>query len=327
MTRPQKKKRAFAQELTDASARLGNALTPPLVAWLIVAVTWRGSFIFLGIISVAWVIAWALYFRDDPGDHPDITPLELERLPSHAARKKGEKETMAWLMLACRMVPVSAVYFCYGWTVWLYLAWIPSFFLHSYRLNLKSSALFSAGVFLAGVLGNTLGGVVSDRIFDRTGDRKKARRNLVVAGFVCSVASMLPILLLHNLTRVAIFLSLAFFSEFTIGPIWAIPMDIAPRFSGSASGLMNTGSALAAIVSPLVFGYVIDKTGDWTLPFLGSIGLLLIGAMLAFWMKPDEELPGAGIDRPARSESGKALKQSHMGTCLSSFILLLFDPI
>jgi len=43
--------------------------------------------------------------------------------------------------------------------------------------------------------------------------------------------------------------------------MWAIPMDIAPRFSGSASGLMNTGSALAAIVSPLVFGHVIDKTG------------------------------------------------------------------
>jgi len=109
--------------------------------------------------------------------------------------------------------------------------------------------------------------------------------------------------------------------------MWAIPMDIAPRFSGSASGLMNTGSALAAIVSPLVFGHVIDKTGDWTLPFLGTIGLLLIGAMLAFWMKPDEELRGAGIDRPARSESGKALKQSHMETCLSSFILLLFDPV
>jgi MFS family permease len=291
-----KEKRAFAQGITHASARLGNALTPPLVAWLIVAVTWRGSFIFLGIISLAWVIAWVWYFRDDPGDHPDITPLELERLPSFAARKKREKETVPWLMLARRMIPVSAVYFCYGWTLWLYLAWIPSFFLHSYRLNLKSSALFSAGVFLAGVLGNTLGGVISDWIFDRTGDRKKARRNLVVAGFVCSVASMLPILLLHNLTWVAIFLSLAFFfSEFTIGPMWAIPMDIAPRFSGSASGLMNTGSALAAIVSPLVFGYVIDKTGDWTLPFLGSIGLLLIGAMLAFWMKPDEELPGAGL--------------------------------
>ena len=300
------KKRAFAQGITHASARLGNALTPPLVAWLIVAVTWRGSFIFLGIISLAWVIAWALYFRDDPNKHPDITARELERLPSYAARKQREKEAVPWVVLARRMLPVTGVYFCYGWTLWLYLAWIPSFFLHSYRLNLKSSALFSAGVFLAGVLGNTLGGVISDRIFDRTGDRKKARRNLVVAGFVCSVASMLPILLLHNLTWVAVFLSLAFFfSEFTIGPMWAIPMDIAPRFSGSASGLMNTGSALAAIVSPLVFGYVIDKTGDWTLPFLGSIGLLLIGAMLAFWMKPDEELPGAALTVPLAAKEAK----------------------
>src|SRR3984893_5494207 len=301
-----KEKRAFAQGIPHASVRLGNAMTPPLVAWLIVAVTWRGSFIFLGIISLAWVIAWVLYFRDDPGDHPDITPLELERLPSYAARKKREKETVPWLMLARRMLPVTAVYFCYGWTLWLYLAWIPSFFLHSYRLNLKSSVLLSTGVFLAAVLGNTLGGVISDWIFDRTGDRKKARRNLVVAGFVCSLASMLPILLLRNLTWVAVFLSLAFFfSEFTIGPMWAIPMDIAPRFSGSASGLMNTGSALAAIVSPLVFGYVIDKTGDWTLPFLGSIGLLLIGAMLAFWMKPDEELPGAGLTVPLAAEEAK----------------------
>jgi MFS family permease len=291
-----KEKRAFAQGITHASARLGNAMTPPLVAWLIVAITWRGSFIFLGIISLAWVIAWAWYFRDDPGTHRDITPRELVRLPRYVGRRTREKEAVPWLLLARRMIPVTIVYFCYGWTLWLYLAWIPSFFLHSYHLNLRNSALFSAGVFFAGVLGNTLGGVISDRIFEKTGDRKKARRNLVVAGFVCSLASMLPIPLLHNLTWVTVFLSLAFFfSEFTIGPMWAIPMDIAPRFSGSASGLMNSGSALAAIVSPLAFGYVIDKTGDWTLPFLGSIGLLLIGAMLAFWMKPDEELPGAAL--------------------------------
>src|SRR6202165_888494 len=41
------KKRAFAQGITHASARLGNALTPPLVAWLIVAVTWGGWLFFL----------------------------------------------------------------------------------------------------------------------------------------------------------------------------------------------------------------------------------------------------------------------------------------
>jgi len=146
------------------------------------------------------------------------------------------------------------------------------------------------------VVGDALGGIVSDRIFARTGSRNKARRNLVVIGFLAALACTAPILFVHDVTWAAIFLSLAFFfSEFTIGPMWAIPMDIAPRFSGSASGLMNTGSALAAIVSPLVAGYVIDKTGNWELPFIGSIALLFVGSILAFWMKPDEGLDGTAL--------------------------------
>ncbi len=298
-------KRGFAQGITHSTARLGNALTPPLVASLIVLVTWRGSFFILGILSLTWAVLWGVYFRDDPGAHPAITSGELELLPKYASRREKKKEPVPWLPLARRMLPVTIVYFCYGWTLWLYLAWIPQFFLHSYRLDLEGSALFSAGVFFAGVVGNALGGIMSDRIFAKTGNLNKARRNLVVFGFLCSLASMLPILFSHNLTWAAICLSSAFFfSEFTIGPMWAIPMDIAPRFSGSASGLMNSGSALAAIISPLVFGYVIDKTGDWELPFIGSIGLLLFGSILAFWMKPEERLAGVALgDTPAVKEA------------------------
>jgi MFS family permease len=289
-----KDKRAFSQGITHSSARLGNALTPPLVAWLIVLITWRGSFILLGIVSIGWAVIWGLYFRDDPRSHKAITPQELDDIPDYALRAEQRKEPVPWLALCRRMLPVTIVYFCYGWTLWLYLAWIPQFFLHSYRLNLAKSALFSAGVFFAGVIGDTLGGVLSDRILRKTGDHKRSRRNLVVGGFLCSLACMLPILFLHNLTWAAVCLSGAFFfSEFTVGPMWAIPMDIAPRFSGSASGLMNTGSALAAIISPPIAGYVIDKTGNWQLPFIGSIGLLLFGSILAFWMKPHEQLAAA----------------------------------
>ena len=190
-------KRGFAQGITHSSARLGNALTPPLIAWLIALVTWRGSFIMLGIISLAWAAAWVWYFRDDPGEHPGITPAELEVLPRYALERK--KDPVPWLRLARRMLPVTLVYFCYGWTLWLYLAWIPLFFLHSYNLDLKKSALFSGGVFFAGVVGDALGGIVSDYIYSKTRDLNKARRNLVVLGFLCSLAFMVPILFVHNL--------------------------------------------------------------------------------------------------------------------------------
>ena len=229
------------------------------------ALSWRGSFVILGVFSFAWAIAWSLYFRNDPGEHPSITDGELAKLPPYAGRAERKRHPVPWGPLTRRMLPVTIVYFCYGWTLWLYLAWIPQFFLHSYHLNLAKSALFAAGVFFAGVVGDALGGIATDKVYEKTRDRDKARRNLVVFGFLCSLASMVPILFLHNLNWAAICLSAAFFfSEFTIGPMWAIPMDIAPRFSGSASGLMNTGSALAAIISPLIFGYIIDKTGNWT---------------------------------------------------------------
>src|SRR5882672_4093168 len=219
-------KRGFAQGITHSAARLGNALTPPLVAWLIALVTWRGSFVIMGIVSLIWTIVWALYFRDDPREHPQITADELPSLPPFRTRESAKKNPVPWRRLIPRMFPVTVVYFCYGWTLWLYLAWIPQYFLQSYHLKLSDSALFAAGVFFGGVVGDTLGGIVSDRIYERTNDRNKARRNLVVLGFLGSLTFMLPILFVHDVSVAAVCLSLAFFfSEFTIGPMWAIPMD------------------------------------------------------------------------------------------------------
>jgi MFS family permease len=284
-------RRGFAQGITHSAARLGNAITPPMVAALIALVTWRGSFLAMGAISIAWTVLWVWYFRDNPREHPAITDDELRQLPSFRSRAERRRQPVPWGPLVRRMLPVTIVYFCYGWTLWLYLSWIPDYFAQSYHLKLKDSALFAAGVFFGGVVGDALGGIVTDRIYERTGSRTKARRNLVVFGFLCSLACMLPILFLHDVTMAAVCLSAAFFfAEFTIGPMWAIPMDIAPRYAGTASGLMNSGSALAAIVSPVIAGLVIDRTGIWELPFIGSIVLLLLGSMLAFRMRPDEEL-------------------------------------
>jgi sugar phosphate permease len=76
----------------------------------------------------------------------------------------------------------------------------------------------------------------------------------------------------------------------TIGPMWSIPMDIAPKHAGVASGLMNTGSALSAIISPVVGGWMIDRTGNWNLPFIVSMALMVLGIALSFMMQPNRPL-------------------------------------
>jgi MFS family permease len=281
----------FAQGITHSSARIGNAVTPPLIALLVSLVSWRGAFVVLALLSLVWVSIWLWNFRDVPTS----PPLSAEELATLPARGRGSAaKGVPWLDLFQRMLPVTAVDFCYGWTLWLFLSWIPSFFYQNYHQNLTQSAFYSAGVFLAGVVGDTLGGVMSDKILHRTGKRTAARRNVIVAGMLGGFVFLIPVMLVHDVNVAAICLAGAFFFvELVVAPIWAVPMDIAPNYSGSASGMMNFGFGLAGIISPLVFGFLIDKTGSWTLPFAGSICLLLLGAVLAFHMHPDRPFEAA----------------------------------
>jgi len=280
--------RGLAQGLTHSFARLGNAATPPLIAALMVAVTWRGSFVLLGLVSLVWVLVWVFYFRNDPKDHPAITEAELLRLPMRRTQAAVEKR-VPWRPLLRRMWPVTLTYFCYGWCLWLYLNWLPLFFKNTYSMDIKKSAIFASGVFFAGVIGDSLGGVLSDALLARTGNVRFARLSVCVGGFVGAFLSLLPILFYRDLTVAALCLSGGFFfAEIVIGPIWSVPMDIAPQYSGTAAGLMNSGSALAAIVSPLLAGYLIDVTGNWYLPFLLTMVVLAIGAASAFLMHPEQ---------------------------------------
>lgn len=59
----------FAQGITHSFGRIGNALTPPLMAALLLFVSWRRSFVILGFASLAWLFLWVAYFRDDPRRH------------------------------------------------------------------------------------------------------------------------------------------------------------------------------------------------------------------------------------------------------------------
>jgi sugar phosphate permease len=292
-------RRGFAQGTTHAASRIGNAIAPPLIVWLMLMSGWRGAFIVTGIASFLWAVLWIWYFRDDPRAHPHITDAECEGLERFSGAK--ERQPVPWRRLTARMSPVTAVYFCYGWVLWLFLGWIPQYFLHNYHMHLGKSALFASGVFFAGVLGDWLGGSVTDRILKKSNNLRLARNVMVGVCMLLTLLSLAPILLAPILLAQNVTVTLAalclsagfFFNEMTIGPMWAVPMDIAPKHAGTASGIMNTGSAAAAIVSPVVGGWLIDRTGNWNLPFTVSMAIMALGIVLSFAMRPDRSLDSA----------------------------------
>ena len=288
----------FAQGITHTFSRVGNAATALIVGQMILLLTWRGSFYWLAPVNLIWGAVWFWYFRDDPAAHPSVSAEDRALLPQRA--RGTSKGSIPWMRLARRIAPVTCVDFCYGWFLTLFQTWVPGFFIQNYQLNLNRTALYTAGVLFAGVVGDTLGGVLSDRIFHRTGNLSLARRSVIIVGFVGAAIFTVPVVFVHDLTVAALCLSLAFlFAELIVGPIWAVPMDIAPRYAGTASGMMNFGFGMASILMPWFFGRMIDMTGTWTVPFTVSIALLLLGAVLAYYLRPDK--PFTDDDAPAQT--------------------------
>jgi hypothetical protein len=60
--------------------------------------------------------------------------------------------------------------------------------------------------------------------------------------------------------------------------------------------LLNLGFGIAGVLSPSLFGFLIDRTGSWEVPFTTSVFLLFVGVLLVFRIDPTRplEVPSRG---------------------------------
>ena len=286
--------RGFAVGLTHSAGRLGAGASAPIVTMLIIWQSWRFSFVAVGALSACWAVLWWWFFHEDPRRHPAITAAELAVLPGADPARRIASGPVPWRRLVPRMTPMMIGYFCQGWTGWLYVTWMPSLFAKNYGLDLKKSALFYAVTLLCAMCAELLGGVTTDYLARRTGRLAIARSALIAGSWIMAVVSLIPAIFVHELAIGLIAFTCAlFFLGFAISPIWTATIDIAPDYAGSASALMNAAGAFAGILSPLAFGWILDRTGSWTAPFGISLGLLLFGAGVTYWFRPDQPLEAA----------------------------------
>src|SRR6185503_4882388 len=281
------RERAFAQGITHSFARLGGAVTPPIVLAIVARYGWREAFYALGAVSLAWTALWLVSFRDSPDQHPWVTGEELAVIHAGGGSRRGARRPTPWRQIAGRMWLVTLVDFCYGWSLWVFLTWLPSYLSDARGFKLQQMAIMTTLPLLAGVVGDTLGGVVSDTIFRRTGNLRLARRAPLVVGLAGAFAFLLPAIATGSAVGAVSLLAAAFFFlELTNAVLWTLPIDIAGEYAGTAGGMMNTGFGVAGMISPVVFGILIQRTGRYDLPLTISAVLLLVGALCSLGIDP-----------------------------------------
>jgi sugar phosphate permease len=279
--------RGWLQGVTHAAARLGAALAPPIIVWLSLTLGgWRPSFLILGALGFVWSIVFFAFYRDVPTQKASVNAAELSEIygpdgpPAEIVR--GKRNVPWGTILSSRNVWLLVVAdFCYGFNLWIYLTWLPTYLMQARHFSFKEIGFFGALPLLGGVLGDLAGGKLTDELWRRTGNLNLARRATIVTAFVGSLLFTLPsIFASDRILAVILQTGAFFFLEVAVSGLWAVSMDLGGRrYSGSVSGLMNTGFGVAGVVSPLVFGVLVDRTNSWIPGFLIAVGLLAIGVL------------------------------------------------
>ena len=276
--------RGFAQGVTHAGARLGGALTPILVVWLMLHLGWRGPFLIFAGIGIAWAAFWFWYYRDSPQDHSGTNEAERTMIAEALGSQPGaaERPSVPWrrILTSPQLWLISAMYFCYAYSINIFLTWFPKYLNEVRDFDLAQMGLFASLPLMAGVVGDVVGGWASDRLIHRSGRVTWGRRIVAITGFVtAAIAIPIAVMTQAPLESVAWFALAVFGLELTVGVSWALTLDVGGIFAGSVSAIMNTfgniGGALAAVIT----GYILHWSGwnaaMYVLAILSAIAAVL----------------------------------------------------
>jgi MFS transporter, ACS family, glucarate transporter len=256
---------------------------------------WRASFVLFGLIGVVWAAAWYAWYRDRPEEHPAMTRDELVVINEDGPETAAHARTPWRALLGSRnLYAICAMYFAFGYGLYFYFTWLPTYLITVLGFSRFGGGLFAALPFLLAGIADVTGGWLTDHLSRRYGLRV-GRCHLGFAAFLsCGglvFASTLPVPAVAKAVLLALALASA---DLALGACWAVPIDIAPDHAGVITGCMNTLGNLGGLVGPIVVGIAVDRWQSWTFPFYVTAVVYTCGALAWLAIDPLSPIHAAG---------------------------------
>ena len=289
--------RGRAQAIVMVGSRLGGALAPGLVIWLMGATGWRPVYGLFALLGAVWAMAWTRWYRNTPEEHPSVGRSELAEI--RAGRSAGGRAVrVPWgILVTSRNVwALCAMYSGYTFGVYFYMTWLPTYLQQGRGISPSELGLHAALPWIAALTGNLLGGLLTDWMSRRVRLRW-ARRIPAMAGLLAAAVLLAAAALLEDPLLAVAALALSFgASDLILSVCWATCVDIGAQHAGTVSGMMNSLGQIGGVAAPMVFGHLVEMYGSWRLPLLIAAGYYVVSA--GMWMLIDPERP---IGQPAPS--------------------------
>jgi len=274
--------RGMPMGIFNAASTIGLAISPPILAAMMLTMGWRAMFITIGVLGIFLSIGWYTIYRNR--NNNTLTQEEINYLDAGSVVAKKEPMTMKeWRGLFKNrtmwgmMIGFSGI----NYTAWLYLAWLPGYLQATYNLDLKSTGWMTAIPFLFGAAGMLLNGYVVDAVVNRGAHPLKTRKICIVAGMLLSASFTAVVPYATGTWDAVLLIGMALFCiHFAGTSCWGlIHCSVTARMTASVGSIQNFASFVFASFAPILTGFILDSTGSFSLALTVCACVTVIGAL------------------------------------------------
>jgi ACS family D-galactonate transporter-like MFS transporter len=273
--------RARATGVYSVGQYFGLAFLSPLLFWVVTTFGWRALLIGVGVCGMAYGGVWWLLYRD-PHATKGANQAELDHIEAGGGLGyQGARTPFTWsaigkLIRKRQVLGASLGQFASNSTLVFFLTWFPTYLATERHMGWLKVGFFAVMPFIAASIGVVAGGVLSDLLLKRTGSANIGRKLPIVAGLLLA-STIVAANFVDNDQLVIAIMSLAFFGQGMCNLGWTLISDVAPKkLIGLTGGVFNLCANLAGIITPLVIGLIVAKTGSffYALAYIAALALL-----------------------------------------------------
>jgi ACS family glucarate transporter-like MFS transporter len=297
-------RRGFTSAVLNSFMLIGGVIASWVTAYLIGPLGWRWLFLLYAMPGIAWAAWFALWFRNQPQEHPSVNPAELVLITSDSgSRKETASGNVPWLaiFLSATLWLICLQQFCRAGALRFFDMWLPTYLQEARGQTVEDANKWTSLPLIAGVIGGPIGGVLSDFVLARTRGRRAARQGvaigsiligLLIYGLAYQVDDLFGAVLLASLGVLVM--------TFSSPCAYALTMDMGGRNLGVIFATMN----MAGNLGSWAFTQFIPRVVEWR----GWDRALLVFAALhvfaiVFWLALNPNgIIGESSDSPHSKE-------------------------
>lgn len=247
------------------SIGLGSAITPPLVSYTMVEWGWRTAMI----ISAMPALLLALIWKQTPD--PAIV-----RQPATAEEDVMDPASSLW---SKKFVLLTISYTLQGYVGYIFVSWFYLYLVQERHFSLLTGAWMSSMPWVLSIVAIPAGGMLSDFLH-----RWTSRAYLFPLSAMCLSGVFIAFgARAENAWIAAGTLALATAMILCVeGPFWTTLIQLMPGRTGRAGGIMNAGSNVGGLLSPVITPVIAAAVGWENALLLAAVmavgaGLLWLG--------------------------------------------------